>query len=85
MRGSRRRRIGVRVVALPTLEVMTSPGVATAAPKPSTTTADSTVTHDSDTSSTTDNWGLSTPPGVSAGAELGPHRANRASPGGAAG
>lgn len=47
MRGSSRRPIEVRIVALPTLEVMTSPGVATAAPKPSTTTADSTVTDDS--------------------------------------
>jgi hypothetical protein len=57
MRGSSRRRIEVRIVALPTLEVMTSPGVATAALKPSTTTADSTVTYDSGTSRTTDESG----------------------------
>lgn len=43
---------------------MTNPGVATAAPKPSTTTADSTVTYDSGTSRTTDDSGpLDSPPG----------------------
>jgi hypothetical protein len=54
MRGLSWDRVKVRIVALLTLAVMTIPGVATAAPKASTTTTTSTVTYDSGIYASTD-------------------------------